>query len=135
LIDALQIFGPVVVAEAFDDIDDVVRRANATSYGLAAGLWTRDLSKAHRVSAQLRAGTVWINVRSSFPLLVYYPPSPSLSLPLPPSPSLSLPLPPSLSLPHAPCSCSCSRSCFSVPVPVGARTLHLSPAVVIAAMH
>ncbi len=56
-----EIFGPVVVAMPFDDVSEIVRRANDTPYGLAAGLWTKDLSKAHRVAKALRAGTVWIN--------------------------------------------------------------------------
>lgn len=56
-----EIFGPVVVAMPFDDPDEIIRRANDTPYGLAAGLWTRDLSRAHRMAKALRAGTVWIN--------------------------------------------------------------------------
>ncbi|MBN8639974.1 MAG: aldehyde dehydrogenase family protein, partial [Anaerolineae bacterium] len=56
-----EIFGPVVCALPFDDADEVLRRANETPYGLAAGLWTRDLATAHRFAAKLRAGTIWIN--------------------------------------------------------------------------
>ncbi|MFI6374253.1 aldehyde dehydrogenase [Streptomyces sp. NPDC050546] len=56
-----EIFGPVLSVLAFDDLDEAVRLANATEYGLAAGLWTSDLSTAHRVSRRLRAGTVWVN--------------------------------------------------------------------------
>ncbi|PNG17088.1 aldehyde dehydrogenase [Streptomyces cahuitamycinicus] len=56
-----EIFGPVLSVLAFDDLDEAVRLANATDYGLAAGLWTSDLSTAHRVSRALRAGTVWVN--------------------------------------------------------------------------
>lgn len=56
-----EIFGPVVTAIPFDDIDDIIRTANDTNYGLAAGVWTSDVSKAHNVAAQLKAGTVWIN--------------------------------------------------------------------------
>ncbi|MYR64259.1 aldehyde dehydrogenase family protein, partial [Streptomyces sp. SID625] len=56
-----EIFGPVLSVLAFDDLDEAVALANATDYGLAAGLWTSDLSTAHRVSRALRAGTVWVN--------------------------------------------------------------------------
>ena len=61
-----EIFGPVVVAEPFSDPADLVRRANQTQYGLAAGVWTRDISKAHRIAADLRAGTVWVNCYNVF---------------------------------------------------------------------
>lgn len=59
-----EIFGPVVAAMPFDDeaqIADVIRRANDTEYGLAAGVWTTDLRKAHKVAHALEAGTVWVN--------------------------------------------------------------------------
>jgi acyl-CoA reductase-like NAD-dependent aldehyde dehydrogenase len=56
-----EIFGPVLAALAFDDIDQVVEQANRNPYGLAAAVWTRDVKKAHAVSRQLKAGTVWIN--------------------------------------------------------------------------
>ncbi|MGH2549285.1 MAG: aldehyde dehydrogenase family protein [Thermomicrobiales bacterium] len=56
-----EIFGPVVVAIPFDDLDDLIAAANGTSYGLAAGIWTRDVSKAHQLAGALRAGTVWVN--------------------------------------------------------------------------
>jgi aldehyde dehydrogenase (NAD+) len=56
-----EIFGPVMSILRFDDIDEVVARANRTTYGLAAAVWTRDISNAHRVSAGLKAGTVWVN--------------------------------------------------------------------------
>ncbi len=56
-----EIFGPVVAAIPFDDADDAVRKANQTIYGLAAGVWTRDVAKAHRMARAIRAGTVWIN--------------------------------------------------------------------------
>jgi gamma-glutamyl-gamma-aminobutyraldehyde dehydrogenase len=56
-----EIFGPVLSVLAFDDLEEAVRLANATQYGLAAGLWTSDLSTAHRVSRALKAGTVWVN--------------------------------------------------------------------------
>ena len=56
-----EIFGPVLSLLAFDDEDEVIRRANATDYGLAAGLVTTDLARAHRVIHQLQAGICWIN--------------------------------------------------------------------------
>lgn len=56
-----EIFGPVVCAMPFDDPNEVLKRANDTDYGLAAGIWTRDIQKAHRMAAALQAGTVWIN--------------------------------------------------------------------------
>ena len=56
-----EIFGPVLSVLAFDDADDVVRQANATTYGLAAGVWTRDVSKAHKIARAIKAGTVWVN--------------------------------------------------------------------------
>ncbi|MEU2717319.1 aldehyde dehydrogenase [Streptomyces sp. NPDC007205] len=56
-----EIFGPVLSVLTFDDLEEAVRLANATEYGLAAGLWTSDLSTAHKVSRVLKAGTVWVN--------------------------------------------------------------------------
>ncbi len=56
-----EIFGPVMAVLAFDDEDEVLRRANDTPYGLAAGVFTRDLARGHRVIAGLEAGTCWIN--------------------------------------------------------------------------
>ncbi len=56
-----EIFGPVMTILSFDDEDEVVARANATEFGLAAGVFTNDLTRAHRVIARLQAGTCWIN--------------------------------------------------------------------------
>jgi len=56
-----EIFGPVISAIPFDDIDDVVRRSNTTVFGLGSGVWTTDMRKAHRLAKELRAGSVWIN--------------------------------------------------------------------------
>jgi phenylacetaldehyde dehydrogenase len=61
-----EIFGPVVTAIPFDDPEELMPRANGTVYGLAAGIWTKDISKAHRVASALRAGTVWINCYNIF---------------------------------------------------------------------
>ena len=56
-----EIFGPVLVAMPFDDLEEVARRANDTEYGLAAGLWTRDVSNAHKLASMLQAGNVYVN--------------------------------------------------------------------------
>ncbi|AHD23198.1 betaine-aldehyde dehydrogenase [Rhodococcus pyridinivorans SB3094] len=61
-----EIFGPVVTVTPFDDPDEVIAWANDTDYGLAASVWTSDLSRAHRVADAIRAGTVWINCHSYF---------------------------------------------------------------------
>jgi betaine-aldehyde dehydrogenase len=56
-----EIFGPVMTVLAFDDEDEVIARANATEFGLSAGVFTNDLTRGHRMIAQLQAGTCWIN--------------------------------------------------------------------------
>ncbi len=61
-----EIFGPVVTAIPFKDVDDLIAKANNSEYGLAAGVWTKDIAKAHRIASKLRAGTVWINCYNVF---------------------------------------------------------------------
>ena len=61
-----EIFGPVVTATAFTDIEQVIKSANNSTYGLAAGIWTKDTSKAHRLASRIRAGTVWVNCYNVF---------------------------------------------------------------------
>jgi aldehyde dehydrogenase (NAD+) len=56
-----EIFGPVLSAIPFNDVDEVVQRANATPFGLGSGVWTRDVNKAHRLAKGIRAGSVWVN--------------------------------------------------------------------------
>jgi len=56
-----EIFGPVLVAAPYDDIDEVVAQANDTPYGLGASIWSRDVSSVHRLAPRLKAGTVWVN--------------------------------------------------------------------------
>jgi phenylacetaldehyde dehydrogenase len=61
-----EIFGPVVVAQPFSDLDEIAAQANDTDYGLGAGIWTKDISKAHALAKKIRAGTVWINCYNVF---------------------------------------------------------------------
>jgi phenylacetaldehyde dehydrogenase len=60
-----EIFGPVLAAQRYDDLDEVARQANDTSYGLAATVWTRDISAMHKLAAKLKAGMVWGNTNSA----------------------------------------------------------------------
>jgi phenylacetaldehyde dehydrogenase len=61
-----EVFGPVLVAQSFDDIDAVIAEANDTEYGLAASVWTESLSSAHRLAKRVKAGTVWINSHAMY---------------------------------------------------------------------
>jgi aldehyde dehydrogenase (NAD+) len=61
-----EIFGPVMQVLRFEDIDEVIERANTTDYGLAAAVWTRDIKKAHAIADRVRAGTVWVNCYDVF---------------------------------------------------------------------
>jgi len=57
-----EIFGPVICVMPFDDVDEVVMRANGSDYGLGASIWTRDIGRAHRIAGAVRAGNVWVNM-------------------------------------------------------------------------
>ncbi|MCA1591781.1 MAG: betaine-aldehyde dehydrogenase [Acidobacteria bacterium] len=61
-----EIFGPVVSVITFRDEDDLIRQANETLYGLSAGIWTQDITRAHRFAREIKAGTVWINTFNMF---------------------------------------------------------------------
>src|ERR1051326_1305310 len=61
-----EIFGPVVSVITFKDEDDLIKQANDTIYGLSAGIWTRDITRAHRFAREIKAGVVWINTFNMF---------------------------------------------------------------------
>ncbi len=61
-----EIFGPVMSIIKFKDIDEIIKRANTTMYGLAAGVWTKDITKAHAIANNVRVGTVWVNCYDVF---------------------------------------------------------------------
>jgi acyl-CoA reductase-like NAD-dependent aldehyde dehydrogenase len=61
-----EIFGPVAAVLPFENVDDAIAKANDTMYGLAAGIWTRDVGTAHRVASELQAGTVWVNTYNQY---------------------------------------------------------------------
>lgn len=61
-----EIFGPILSMQSFKDVDELVARANTNDFGLAAGIWTHDVRKAHSVAAAIQAGTVWVNTYNQF---------------------------------------------------------------------
>jgi acyl-CoA reductase-like NAD-dependent aldehyde dehydrogenase len=67
-----EIFGPVAMVGSFSDEDEAVELANDTHFGLAAGIFTRDVKRAHRVAAAVDAGTVWVNTYGMFDAAIPY---------------------------------------------------------------
>ena len=67
-----EIFGPVAMVASFSDEDEAIALANDTPFGLAAGIWTRDVKRAHRVAAKVEAGTVWVNTYGMFDAAIPY---------------------------------------------------------------
>ena len=60
-----EIFGPVLVAQPFDDIEDAIRLANDSPFGLGASIWSNNLSRVHRMIPRIRAGSVWVNCHTA----------------------------------------------------------------------
>lgn len=67
-----EIFGPVLAVQKFGDFDDLVAKANSSEYGLAAGVWTRDVSKAHKYAKAVKAGSIWVNCYNWYDSAVPY---------------------------------------------------------------
>jgi acyl-CoA reductase-like NAD-dependent aldehyde dehydrogenase len=67
-----EIFGPVLAVQKFESFEELVEKANSTIYGLAAGVWTRDISKAHRYARAIKAGSVWVNCYNWYDSAVPY---------------------------------------------------------------
>jgi phenylacetaldehyde dehydrogenase len=65
-----EIFGPVVVASPFDDVEEALVRANDSRYGLGASIWTQNISRMHRLVPRIKAGTVWVNTHNVLDLAV-----------------------------------------------------------------
>jgi phenylacetaldehyde dehydrogenase len=59
-----EVFGPVLAAMPFDDVEDVIRQTNASPFGLTASVWSNNLSAVHRIVPRLKAGTVWVNTHN-----------------------------------------------------------------------
>jgi phenylacetaldehyde dehydrogenase len=67
-----EIFGPVAMVARFEAEDEAIALANDTSFGLAAGVWTRDVKRSHRVAAAIKAGVVWVNAYGMFDVAIPY---------------------------------------------------------------
>jgi acyl-CoA reductase-like NAD-dependent aldehyde dehydrogenase len=67
-----EIFGPVLAVQKFGTFDELVEKANSSEYGLAAGVWTRDVSKAHKYAKAVKAGAVWVNCYNWYDSAVPY---------------------------------------------------------------
>ena len=67
-----EIFGPVLAVQKFEAFEELVEKANSSVYGLAAGVWTKDVSKAHRYAKSIKAGAVWVNCYNWYDSAVPY---------------------------------------------------------------